>query len=702
VRQLAALALLLCALPARADNSYPPVPTLGIQVGGVRKQVKAINFPYGSPISGGVLSPGSVPGGVAGSSEGLACTAPIPVPAWTGSTAVILGERRLNSGKTYQVITVGTTAGSGGPTTTSADITDGTAHWKYLGAGIVSTAATGNGTTDDTLGLQAWAAQLIIQKQQLGTIPTGSYKVTSPGVDFSAGNVSTLVFRSPVIRGTGESSSIYPAATNGTTYYAFTFRNNGYDDQTVLRDIAFRGTVGVNVDAGGALSSDGQLHVENVRFSNLSCGLQQCLSGVNYLNHVLFLGVGGGQKVSEFELVRITGGNAVIRDFQFWDIDEAGGGAIGKVGDYSGGNLPTAAIFVTSNGASDSVLIEDGLIDETIGYQGIRIAPASGSTPRVEIRRVVANVAATVVDSPIFFNEDPHAFIRAKNVDKLVVDGSRTQHNAVSNSYSIWATSVKAAEIRNFTMDPVGPVNWLFESTCTYVEIIESDYAQSALNSSATKTRVLKGGVWSVLTTNPSGAGANQLDAVYSAWQATHTYVAGDRVTNGGHVYQASIGGVSAGSGGPTGTDGINPVVDSGVTWIFAAAPTPQYVRVKENLFDANGYLVNLNTANVAAVSYSALSLVNGWVNNSSFNITGYYKDQFGFVHLTGLVQSGSNTLIGTLPAKYCPSKIQRFTALSAGGTLSDIDINSDGTINLASGLVANVSLEGLSFLATQ
>ena len=55
--------------------------------------------------------------------------------AWASSTAYTLATRRTNGGNAYQVITAGTSAGSGGPTGTGSDITDGTVHWQYLGAG---------------------------------------------------------------------------------------------------------------------------------------------------------------------------------------------------------------------------------------------------------------------------------------------------------------------------------------------------------------------------------------------------------------------------------------------------------------------------------------------------------------------------------------------------------------------------------------
>jgi len=58
------------------------------------------------------------------------------VTAWTKNTAVALGVRRALAGKVYQCITAGTTEDSDTPaleSETGADITDGTAHWRYVG-----------------------------------------------------------------------------------------------------------------------------------------------------------------------------------------------------------------------------------------------------------------------------------------------------------------------------------------------------------------------------------------------------------------------------------------------------------------------------------------------------------------------------------------------------------------------------------------
>lgn len=79
---------------------------------------------------------------------------------WTASTAYAVNARVVNAGNVYQCITSGTSAGSGGPTTTASDITDGTCHWKYKGAynlifvtGVAPDLASGSPTI--TAGAQA-------------------------------------------------------------------------------------------------------------------------------------------------------------------------------------------------------------------------------------------------------------------------------------------------------------------------------------------------------------------------------------------------------------------------------------------------------------------------------------------------------------------------------------------------------------------
>lgn len=67
---------------------------------------------------------------------GVTVTDPITfASAWIGTHAYSYLAIVSNNGNVYVCITAGTSAGAGGPTTTSTDITDGTVHWRYLSAG---------------------------------------------------------------------------------------------------------------------------------------------------------------------------------------------------------------------------------------------------------------------------------------------------------------------------------------------------------------------------------------------------------------------------------------------------------------------------------------------------------------------------------------------------------------------------------------
>lgn len=84
--------------------------------------------------------------GVTGTTAQFATTAGATLaapPAWASTHAYAVGARVFHAPLLYECITPGTSAGSGGPTGTGSDITDGTVHWKYLGAGtgVVDVAA---------------------------------------------------------------------------------------------------------------------------------------------------------------------------------------------------------------------------------------------------------------------------------------------------------------------------------------------------------------------------------------------------------------------------------------------------------------------------------------------------------------------------------------------------------------------------------
>ena len=106
--------------------------------------------------------------------------------AWAASTAYTLGQRRTNNGLIYEVITAGTSATSGGPTGVSQDITDGTAHWKYVGAGI--TADLAGAFRKDADVVTAWAISTAYTVGLRRTNDTGKvYEVITAGTSAGSG-----------------------------------------------------------------------------------------------------------------------------------------------------------------------------------------------------------------------------------------------------------------------------------------------------------------------------------------------------------------------------------------------------------------------------------------------------------------------------------------------------------------------------------
>lgn len=79
--------------------------------------------------------------------------------AWATATAYTVGQVRRTSGGCYYCIQAGTSAGAGsGPTSTGQDITDGTAHWRWLGAGAAYATAPAQAT--ETGPIQGYASTI--------------------------------------------------------------------------------------------------------------------------------------------------------------------------------------------------------------------------------------------------------------------------------------------------------------------------------------------------------------------------------------------------------------------------------------------------------------------------------------------------------------------------------------------------------------
>ncbi len=81
--------------------------------------------------------------------------------AWAATHTYTTFMLVSNGGNVYRCITAGTSAGSGGPTGTGSNITDGTAHWEYLG--VLSTTP----TTGSTLYTAPVALDSVVAAEQV-------------------------------------------------------------------------------------------------------------------------------------------------------------------------------------------------------------------------------------------------------------------------------------------------------------------------------------------------------------------------------------------------------------------------------------------------------------------------------------------------------------------------------------------------------
>lgn len=95
------------------------------------------------------------------------------------------------------------------------------------------------------------------------------------------------------------------------------------------------------------------------------------------------------------------------------------------------------------------------------------------------------------------------------------------------------------------------------------------------------------------------------------------------------------------------------------------------------------------------------------WVNfGSNWQNAGFYKDPLGFVHLRGMIKSGTiATSAFTLPPGHRPTVSEKFAVATGSAvgnvTAGSLDVLTDGTVVPAAGLTGYVSLSGIRFRTT-
>ncbi|GMX60817.1 hypothetical protein Elgi_07940 [Paenibacillus elgii] len=99
-------------------------------------------------------------------------------------------------------------------------------------------------------------------------------------------------------------------------------------------------------------------------------------------------------------------------------------------------------------------------------------------------------------------------------------------------------------------------------------------------------------------------------------------------------------------------------------------------------------------------------TLLNGWVNygDGAYTDAGYFKDEFGIVHIRGLVKNGQlNASIFMLPLGYRPARAMVIPVATDGNgqlILGRLTIDFNGSVYHTLGGTGWFSLDGISFLA--
>jgi hypothetical protein len=175
---------------------------------------------------------------------------------------------------------------------------------------------------------------------------------------------------------------------------------------------------------------------------------------------------------------------------------------------------------------------------------------------------------------------------------------------------------------------------------------------------------------------------------------------AGNLTIRAGNYYNSGLKYVVAGDGAATismasdGGDG-NVVMQVATTGTNADDPVTYdhtFIMDADGTFTYDTYRIH-NEGDEE--SWTAPTLLNSWVNyGGSYAIAGYRKAADGRIDVRGLIKSGVNGTVFTLPSGYRPSSNRIFNSMGSSGMIR-YDISAAGTVFYAAGYsIAWQSLE--------
>lgn len=103
--------------------------------------------------------------------------------------------------------------------------------------------------------------------------------------------------------------------------------------------------------------------------------------------------------------------------------------------------------------------------------------------------------------------------------------------------------------------------------------------------------------------------------------------------------------------------------------------------------------------ASATLEAWNTPTLSGSWANfGGGYNPVGYYKDNFGIVHLRGIVAGGTGVIF-VLPVGYRPANIEYMSCVS-NSAFASLMINPNGNVSYVSGSTAAFSLDNATFRA--
>lgn len=165
-------------------------------------------------------------------------------PGWDANTAYVVGDRRNNGGNYYVCDVAGTSAASGGPTGTGANITDNTCRWDYtVNKSLVDGRFHNNIIHTSPNAYYTWQVGTPAN-QDFAANRNCFYNITGNFAEYTG--ISFATWQGTYSKDANSTNGTDPQFVNTGTY-DFHLANNGQGALTLGRATAYQATLGIGL-----------------------------------------------------------------------------------------------------------------------------------------------------------------------------------------------------------------------------------------------------------------------------------------------------------------------------------------------------------------------------------------------------------------------------------------------------------------------